>query len=134
NRGFAKPAYVGMPLTQTVVQQLRPYPQFGAINPFLGPPLGDTWYDSLQAKVTKRYSHGLDVQGAFTWQKELVNGTNSDTGFFTPGTVLINDAFNHDSLKQVSALSRPLMLVISFTYTTPRFKADSAGLKAVSWL
>jgi len=66
----------------------------------------------------------------FTWQKELVNGTNSDTGFFTPGTVLINDAFNHDSLKQVSALSRPLMLVISFTYTTPRFKADGAGLQS----
>jgi len=134
---FANPnaVYAGFPNTQNLNQALSPYPQWGrGVPPFLGPPLGSTWYDSLQAKVTKRYSHGLDVAGAFTWQKELVNGTNSDTGFFTPGTVLINDAFNHDSLKQVSALSRPLMLVISFTYTTPRFKADSAGLKAVSWL
>ena len=76
--------YPGFPNSQQLIQALKPYPQWLGIPPFLGPPLGDTWYDSLQAKVTKRYSHGLDVQGAFTWQKELTLGVNSDTSYLTP--------------------------------------------------
>jgi hypothetical protein len=80
-------------------QALRPYPQWLGIPPFLGRPLGDTWYDSLQAKLPKRYSHGLDVQAAFTWQKELNNGVTSDTSYFTPGTVLINDVRVHGGLR-----------------------------------
>ena len=127
--------YPGFPSTSTLAQALRPFPQWLGIPPFLGPPLGTTWYDSLQVKVTKRYSHGLDVQGAFTWQKELTNGVNSGTSYFTPGTLLINDVYNRPQQKQISALSRPLLLVISFNYTTPKFKADSKGfLKGVSWV
>jgi len=132
NRGFATPAYPGMPLTQTVGQQLRPYPQFTAINPFLGPPLGDTWYDSLQAKVTKRYSHGLEMQTAFTWQKELSLGTNSSTSYFTPGALAINDIFNREQNKSISSLSRPLQLVISGSYTTPRSGGDGMAFKMLS--
>jgi hypothetical protein len=126
--------YPGFPNTEPLNQALRPYPQWFGVPPFLGPPLGTTWYDSLQAKVTKRYSHGLDIQGAFTWQKELTNGANSGTGFFTPGNVLINDVFNRPQNKQISDLSRPFQLVISFNYTTPKFVAGSKGFKALSWL
>ena len=71
-----------------LVQALRGAPQWGAMNPQLGPPMGKTWYDSLQTKVTKRYSHGLDIQYAFTWQKELANGANSDTSYLTPNPAL----------------------------------------------
>ena len=131
-RGFGTPAYPGMPLTQQVRQQLRPYPQFGAINPFLGPPLGDTWYDSLQTKVTKRYSHGLDLQAAFTWQKELSLGSNSSTSYFTPGALAINDIFNRDTNKSISSLSQPLVLVINGSYTTPRTGGDSMAFKVLS--
>jgi hypothetical protein len=131
-RGFATPAYPGMPLTQTVGQQLRPYPQFTAINPFLGPPLGDTWYDSLQTKMTKRFSHGLDLQTAFTWQKELSLGANSSTSYFTPGGLAINDIFNRSQNKSISSLSRPLQLVISGSYTTPRMGGDGMASRVVS--
>jgi len=78
-RGFQLP-FPGFPVTQNLVQSLVPRPQWGAtIPPFLGPPLGKTWYDSLQVTVTKRYSHGLDMQGSFTWGKELALGTNADS-------------------------------------------------------
>jgi hypothetical protein len=124
--------YPRFPSTQPLNQALRPYPQWFGVPPFLGPPLGDTWYDSLQAKLTKRYSHGLDVQGAFTWQKELTNGANSDTSYLTPNPPLINDVFNYALNKQISGFSRPLLLVISANYTTPRLRGDRAGLKALS--
>jgi carboxypeptidase family protein len=130
----ANTVYPGFPSTSPLNQALRPFPQWLGIPPFLGPPLGTTWYDSLQTKVTKRYSHGLDVQGAFTWQKELTNGVNSGTSYFTPGTLLINDVFNRPQQKQISSLSRPFLLVISFNYTTPKLKADGTALKALSWV
>jgi hypothetical protein len=134
NAGFATPAYPGMPLTQTVGQQLRPYPQFNQLNPFLGPPLGVTWYDSLQIKATKRYSHGLDIQAAFTWQKELTLGVNSSTSYFTPGNVGINDIFNRMQNKQLSSLSRPFQFVISGSYITPRTGGEGAAFKVLSHL
>jgi hypothetical protein len=125
--------YPGFPGSSTLAQALRPYPQWLGVPPFLGPPLGDTWYDAFQLKVTKRYSHGLDIQGAFSWQKEESLGVNSDTSYFTPGTLTINDVFNRQQNKAISQLSRPLQLILSFNYTTPKFTASSGGGKALSW-
>jgi hypothetical protein len=126
--------YPGFPATQPLNQALRPYPQWLGIPPFLGPPLGDTWYDSLQAKLTKRLSHGLDTQVAYTYEKELTLGVNSDTSYLTPQAPLINDVFNYAQNKQISGFSRPHILVVSFNYTTPGFRGDSAGMKALSWV
>ncbi len=63
-------------------QALRSVPQWGGVSPWLGPPLGKTWYDSMQVKVTKRYSHGLQAAGNFTWAKGLVNGASSDSTYY----------------------------------------------------
>jgi hypothetical protein len=84
--------------------------------------------------VTKRYSHGLDVQGAFTWQKELTLGANSDTNYLTPNAALVNDVFNYRQNKQISGFSRPFMLVISTQYTTPKINWDGTGFKVLSWV
>jgi len=116
--------YPGFPNTQTLGQALRPYPQWGGIPPFLGPPDGNTWYDSLQVKLTKRFSHGLSSQVAYTWQKELTNGTNSNTSYVTPSPPLINDVFNKGLDKQISGFSIPQALVISFNYTTPKVSGN----------
>jgi hypothetical protein len=126
--------YPGFPNTQTLLQALRPYPQWNGIPPFLGPPDGNTWYDSLQVKATKRYSHGLSAQVAYTWQKELTNGTNSNTSYVTPSPPLINDVFNKSLDKQISGFSVPQELIIAFNYQTPKVDLSSAGGKALSWL
>jgi hypothetical protein len=123
--------YPGFPNTQTLLQALRPYPQWNGIPPFLGPPDGDTWYDSLQVKVNKRLSHGLSAQVAYTWQKELTNGTNSNTSYVTPSPPLINDVFNIRQNKQISGFSVPQELVIAFSYSTPRLANVN---RFVSWL
>src|ERR1019366_9890516 len=100
-RGFNKPPYVGFPATLTVAQSLRPYPQFGTI-PIHYAPLGNTWYDGLQTKLTKRYSHGLVLTGAFTWSKSQTLGAESATG-----GGIINDVFNRATRRpSPSATSR----------------------------
>lgn len=125
--------YPGFPANQPLIQALRPYPQWTGIPPFLGPPLGRTWYDSLQVKMTKRFSHGLSAQVAYTWEKELTDGTNSNTSYVTPSPPLINDVYNYALNKQISGFSIPQELVISFNYTTPKLNADTKGFKALSW-
>ncbi len=126
--------YPGFPRTQTLLQALRPYPQWNGIPPFLGPPDGNTWYDSLQVKLTKRFSHGLSGQAAYTWQKELTNGTNSNTSYVTPSPPLINDVFNKALDKQISGFSVPQELIIAFNYTTPKLAGSGKGFGLLSWL
>jgi hypothetical protein len=133
-RGFG-PAYPGMPLTQTVAQSLRPSPQFlspGAVD--LGPPIGKTWYDSLQTSVAKRFSHGLSMQASFVWAKGLVNGTGAEAGNITTlaGIPIYNDVYNYGINKQLNQLVRPDVAVISGTYVTPKIAGDSKGFKALS--
>src|SRR5262249_40563225 len=108
-------------------------PQFLGSPGFLGPPLGSTWYDSMQVKVTKRMTHGLTVDSAFTWQKELNLGVGADTSYLTPAPNLINDVYNRAQNKQISGFSRPFVLVTSFRYTTPGIAGDGKGLRALSW-
>ena len=126
--------YPGFPATQNLNQVMRAYPQFFGSPGFYGPPIGITWYDSLQAKVTKRLSKGLTVDSAFTWQKELNLGVGADTSYVnSPGTNLINDIFNRYQNKELAGQSRPFVLVTSFRYSTPGFNADGKSTKALSW-
>ena len=69
NAGFGNPPYPGFPLTATVAQSLRPFPQYGAVTNWHWVPDGDTWYDALQLKGTKRLSHGLVLSTSFTWSE-----------------------------------------------------------------
>jgi len=128
--------YPGFPSTSTLAQALRPYPQWYGVPSFLGPPDGDTWYDSLQIKVTKRLSHGLSAQGAYTWSKALNNGASSNSSYLVPYDPVLNDPFNTKSFKQLSGFNTPQAMVISFSYTTPKisnFGGDNVGGKAVRW-
>jgi hypothetical protein len=126
--------YPGFPNSETLAQALRPYPQWFGVPSFLGPPMGDTWYDSLQVKLTKRYSHGLTAQVAYTFSKSLTNTANANTSYLTPNDSVLNDPFNLPTDKQLSGFDRPQVLVISFSYTTPKPQlGDSTFGKATSW-
>src|SRR5262249_44129989 len=124
--------YPGFPATQPLYQALRPVPQWFTVAPFLGPPLGNTWYDSLQARVTQRFSRGLTLSAAYTFSKELVNGSNGDTSYLTVTPPVVNNVYNRASLKQLSSLGHPHALVVNFQYTTPKIASSSAAMKALS--
>ena len=113
--------YPGFPLNASVAQSLRPFPQFNSGLAPLWAPLGNTWYDSLQIKATKRLSHGIDFTYAFTWSKEL--DTISRTAI---------DVQDRRSAKGLSSNSRPFISGLGFNYTVPRWapgKVLSAALR-----
>jgi len=101
--GFKAP-YAGYSLGNTVAQSLRPYPQFGDIG-IQWAPLGDSWYDSLQAKITKRFSRGLDVTANYTFSK--------------------NDVFNRRLNKTLSRNDQPHIFVVAFNYIVPGWNRTS---------
>ncbi|HEY7334052.1 MAG TPA: TonB-dependent receptor [Bryobacteraceae bacterium] len=134
-RGFStRLPYAGFPVTSTVAQSLRPFPQFTSVQA-LWSPLGKTWYDSLQAKVTKRLSHGLSATSAFTWSRSLTLGQNLDPGNLSLGNAVINDVFNRNNNKYLSDFDQPFQLNTSLTYVTPapRWGNGLAG-KTTSWV
>ena len=129
-RGLNRLPYAGFPASQSLGQALRPFPQFTTINVFWDP-LGDTWYEALQVKATKRFSHGLSFVSTFSGQKTLVSG--SEIGEPNPGTAgnaVFNDVFNRKNNKYLSSYDQPFLFNISVTYVTPKINTN----KVVSWL
>ncbi len=102
----------------SVSQSIRPFPHVGGIY-VLWAPRGNTWYDSLQAKLTKRFSRGLDLTVAYTFQKELTVGAETFDTAFEAVNPAINNIGDLRSNKVISGLSQPHRLVIGATYTIP---------------
>ena len=128
SRGFNNPPYPSFPRGSTVAQSLRPLPEYS--NPVnTWPPLGDTWYESLQAKVTKRLSHGLEFTYSFTWSKQLVIGSEQDYNYFGFVAPATNNVYNRDVNKYLSGFDQPFLSVIAGSYTLPKL----SGNKALSW-
>jgi hypothetical protein len=129
-RGLGGLPYPTFPTGQTLAQALRPFPQFTTINSYWSP-LGRTWYDSLQVKVTQRFSHGLSFVSTFTKQKSLVNGTEiGEPNPGTAGNALVNDVFNRPINKYLSQYDQPMLFNISLTYSTPKLN----GNQLLSWV
>jgi hypothetical protein len=110
----AKLAAAGRPSTPyagfagtTLQSALYPFPQFGNLLP-TGSATGNSKYDSLQIKLTKRLSHGLLASGAYTWAKGLTRATPED--FF-------NSAGSSWNLQQIP----PQALTFNLTYTIQKF-------------
>jgi hypothetical protein len=115
-RGFPNfSPYSGFPLGNSLQSAMYPYPQFtsvsatGTLTPISpsGSPTGNSKYDSLQIKVTKRFSHNLQGSGAFTWGQGFNRATRQD--FFNPASA-------------VWALQNypPRVLTFNVIYTVPK--------------
>jgi hypothetical protein len=91
--------------------------------------LGKTWYDSLQAKATKRFSHGLSLTSTFSWQKQLAMGSPTAPTVGSGGGP-VNDVFNRAQNKYLSQYDQPFLYNLSASYTTPRPR----GNQVLSWV
>jgi hypothetical protein len=108
-------------VTESVAQSLRPFPQYGDIL-YRWAPLGKTWYDALQLRITKQYTAGFAFAAGFTWQHEQSAGMESDGAIIAAES--IDDSSELEANKHVSSLSRPFTFYFAPNYTFPRFKGN----------
>jgi hypothetical protein len=98
--------YSGFAATNALSTALLAFPQFSGLAQGYNP-TGNSKYDSLQTKATKRFGHGLQAGGFFTWAQGFVRPSRQD--YFNP-------ASNHQVLSQIP----PRTLSFNFIYTTPK--------------
>lgn len=111
--------YAQFPTTNSVFQAVRPFPEYTSILRLWNPD-GDTWYNALQIKATKRFSHGLQFSSAFTWSKNEMNGSEGDANFFQAIATAENDVFNRKIDKYLSGFDQPYAFLFNATYTVPK--------------
>jgi hypothetical protein len=100
--------YAGYSTANTLANALRPFPQFSNLTGSTFSPTGKNWYDSLQVKVTKRMSSGLQVNASYTWSKAM---TLNRQDFFHPAS----------SLKTIQSTDQPQILSMNILYQTQKY-------------
>lgn len=102
--------------TRNVNQALRPYPQFLNISS-RNAGVGRTWYDSLQAKVERRFGT-FQMMAAYTFSKSLGQAHYRQI-FSQGGQVAPQDAYNIDDSKSYLPFDQTHVLNILATYDLP---------------
>ncbi len=94
------------------VNARRPFPYYGR-DTLYGTDLGRNSYNSLQVKVERRFSNGLQGLVAYTWSKVMDNGTD---GWYGGNP---QNAYNLDAEHGVSNSDRTHILRVSGIYELP---------------
>lgn len=95
---------------------------------------GDMKYNSLQVTLRKQFSHGFQMQGAYTWARTFTNLQANDA----PGGNGVNmDSNNPNDPRQQYGLStgyRPQRLIVNYTWDLPfRSQKGIAGKLLGGW-
>jgi hypothetical protein len=86
---------------------------------------GDSFYDALELGLTKRMSHGLAIQGSFTWGKSIDTGSSASIGDNFSNSISSLPWFNLKLNRGVSDFNVGRTLVISGTWQVPDRKSLS---------
>lgn len=106
------------------------YPQYSSVT-LERPNLGNSTYNSLQYKLTKRYSDGLSLQMSYNWSKTFDTGGVGNGAAFTDASA-IQDVYNLKGERALSDQDVPNALLLSGVYDLPfghhrRFGANVNG-------
>ncbi|MFN0105377.1 MAG: TonB-dependent receptor domain-containing protein [Bryobacteraceae bacterium] len=101
------PGFVGSNL-----QALRPYAQFTGINDIF-PNIGNSSYNSMQVQVTRHFSKGLALLGAYTWSKAT---GFTDNAIDAEG---VADVFNRNLERSITNYHYPHVAKLSWIYELP---------------
>jgi hypothetical protein len=74
-------------------------------------------YNSLQLTARKQFSHGLQMQAAYTWSKDLTDLRNGEA--LGEGQTNLNDADRPGTQYGPAGFSRPHRFVASYSYDLP---------------
>jgi hypothetical protein len=101
------------PLGQAAPAQ-RPYPAFDSISLFDN--AASSTFHSLQGKLERRFSRGLNLLAAYTWSKSIDDATDFASG--DPSEHVLN-TYNRSSQRGVSSFDVPHRATIAFDYILP---------------
>jgi hypothetical protein len=101
--------------TTNVAQALRPYPQYMTVFWRGGFPGGNSIYHSLQTKLEKRFSNGLQLRIAYTWSKLINNGAENALIWAAP----IQNPVNRRAERSLSTDDVPHTVIVAYTYALP---------------
>jgi hypothetical protein len=86
---------------------------------------GDSFYDALLLGVQKVMSHGVELQGSFTWGKSIDTGSATDIPDQFSNTLLGLPFYGLKSIRGLSDFNIARTLVFSFTWQVPAPKSLS---------
>jgi len=95
---------------------VKPWPSWGTVTAIMWQVSSD--YESLPVRLQKRLSHGLFLQGSYTWSKSLDTGSNSLMTPYT-NTVANLPVFDPRLRRAVSDFDVPQNLAVSGTWELP---------------
>ncbi len=101
--------------------------------------IGDSTYNSLQAQLKHQFGHGLLLQVAYTWSKELtnINTSAAGSGIQPPGQVIYGAANSNNPLDVgqqygLASFNRSQRAVISYVYSIPSHRTEGLSGKLLS--
>ena len=111
---------------------LRPYPSFQNVSA-ISPYYGDSYYNSFQATVNKRFNGGGTILGNFSWTKNLSNSESTNAQVELHPTGVIQDYTNLRAERSYLSFDVPYRLVVSYILDLPmgkgkRFLGNSTGV------
>jgi hypothetical protein len=92
---------------------------------------GNSFYDALEAGVEKTLSHGLQVQGSFTWSKSIDNNSSTTVGDPFSNSISSLQWFDLRLSRGLSDFNIGRILVVDGTWQVPRLKGLSGH---ASWV
>ncbi len=107
--------YPSFPDDQSVAQALRPYPQYTDVTEAY-PYFANSFYNSLQVTLTRRFSNGLGVLAVYTWSKAITYDDNALQIDWTAGT---QDYYNRGLERSTASYSIPHVFRLTWLYELP---------------
>ena len=86
-------------------------------------------YNSLQSSITRRFRHGLQFQGSYTWSKSLDETSGSGGSSVFELWLLTNDQRNPRQAYGLTDFDRAHRGVVSFTYQVPTLRSLPASAR-----
>lgn len=85
---------------------------------------GASWYNALEASLTKRFSHGLQFLASYTWAKALSTDYASSTA--SNGGLMVGNQYDPRARYGPDSFVRPQRLIFSYVYAPPFFEHRGA--------
>jgi len=93
---------------------------------------GSSAYEALQVGVTKKISHGVQLQGSFTWGKSIDNNSGSIAGDTLSNSITSLYWFDLSQTRAVSDYNIGRVLVINGSWQIPGSKSENPLLTHIT--